>query len=53
MLADLVKAGKLPPVAQRLPKKPWVVASYEGAGKYGGNYRRAFQGYPTPGVRPS
>jgi peptide/nickel transport system substrate-binding protein len=44
MLADLVKAGKLPPLAQRLPKKPWVVTPYEGAGKYGGNYRRAFQG---------
>ena len=23
MLADLVKAGKLPPVDQRLPKNPW------------------------------
>jgi len=44
MLADLVKAGKLPPLEQRLPKKPWVVASYEGIGKYGGTWRRAFQG---------
>jgi peptide/nickel transport system substrate-binding protein len=44
MLADLVKAGKLPAVADRLPKNPWVVASYEGAGKYGGTWRRAFQG---------
>ncbi|MEW5718239.1 MAG: ABC transporter substrate-binding protein, partial [Chloroflexota bacterium] len=44
MLADLVKAGKLKPVDQRLPKKPWVVASYEGQGKYGGTWRRAFNG---------
>jgi len=44
MLAELVKAGKLPVVDQRLPKTPWVVASYEGQGKYGGTWRRAFQG---------
>jgi peptide/nickel transport system substrate-binding protein len=43
-LVDLVKAGKLPPLEQRLPKKPWVVASYEGNGNYGGTWRRAFQG---------
>jgi peptide/nickel transport system substrate-binding protein len=44
MLADLVKAGSLPAVDQRLPKNPWVVASYEGTGNYGGTWRRAFQG---------
>ncbi len=44
MLAELVKAGKLPPLEQRLPKKPWVVDSLEGPGNYGGNWRRAFQG---------
>ncbi len=44
MLADLVKAGSLPVVDQRLPKNPWVVASYEGTGKYGGKWRRCFQG---------
>jgi len=44
MLAELVKAGKLPAVDQRLPKNPWVVASYEGTGKYGGTWRRCFQG---------
>jgi peptide/nickel transport system substrate-binding protein len=43
-LADLVKAGKLPPLEQRLPKKPWVVTPYEGNGNYGGTWRRAFQG---------
>ncbi len=44
MLADLVKAGKLPPVEQRLPKKPMVMVGYEGIGKFGGNWRRAFTG---------
>jgi peptide/nickel transport system substrate-binding protein len=44
MLADLVKAGTLPPVDERLPKNPWVVASFEGKGNYGGTWRRAFQG---------
>jgi peptide/nickel transport system substrate-binding protein len=44
MLADLVKSGKLPAIAERLPKNPWVVASYEGVGKHGGTWRRAFQG---------
>jgi peptide/nickel transport system substrate-binding protein len=44
MLADLVKAGKLPPLAQRLPKNPMVMTGYEGLGKHGGLWRRAFQG---------
>lgn len=44
MLADLVKAGKLPPVDQRLPKNPMVMTGFEGIGKYGGTWRRAFQG---------
>lgn len=44
MLAELVKAGALPPVDERLPKNPWVVASYEGIGNYGGNWRRCFTG---------
>src|SRR5512136_2626542 len=35
MLADLVKAGTLPPVDQRLPKNPGVMVGYEGVGKYG------------------
>ncbi len=44
ILADLVKAGKLPPVDQRLPKNPMVMTGYEGVGKFGGTWRRAFQG---------
>ena len=36
MLADQVKAGKLPPVADRLPVEPMVVTPVEGVGTYGG-----------------
>ncbi len=37
-LADLVKSGKLPPVAQRLPKNPYVPPhKWLVEGKYGGN----------------
>ncbi|MCX7795411.1 MAG: hypothetical protein N2380_02675 [bacterium] len=39
MLAELVKAGKLPPVEQRLPKNPVVVDVVEEIGKYGGTVR--------------
>ena len=35
-LAELVKAGKLPPVEQRLPEKPLVVPVVEKVGEYGG-----------------
>lgn len=42
MLADLVKAGKLPPVEQRLPKEPLVVKPLEKTGKYGGLLRTGF-----------
>jgi peptide/nickel transport system substrate-binding protein len=37
-LAEQVKAGKLPPVDQRLPDNPLVVQG-ETVGKYGGNWR--------------
>ncbi|MGQ9631811.1 MAG: ABC transporter substrate-binding protein [bacterium] len=36
MLAELVRAGKLPPVEQRLPKEPLVIEPIEKIGKYGG-----------------
>jgi peptide/nickel transport system substrate-binding protein len=39
MLAELVKAGKLPPVDQRLPKNPAVLEPVEKVGKYGGTVR--------------
>ncbi len=46
MLADLVKAGKLPPVEKRLPEPNdlLVIQPVEGTGKYGGTWRRAFTG---------
>jgi peptide/nickel transport system substrate-binding protein len=44
MLADLVKAGKLPPVEQRIPEEPLVVKPLNETGKYGGTWRRAFTG---------
>ena len=39
MLAELVKAGKLPPVDERLPENPQVVEPVEKIGKYGGTWR--------------
>jgi peptide/nickel transport system substrate-binding protein len=44
MLAELVKAGKLPPVAQRLPVNPLLVPVVERTGQYGGVWRRGFLG---------
>src|SRR5882762_11832215 len=44
MLAEQVKAGKLPPVEKRLPADPLVVPVVERAGQYGGVWRRAFLG---------
>ena len=43
-LDDQVKAGKLPPVDQRLPEQPLVVPVVEKIGEYGGVWRRAFLG---------
>ncbi|HEX9015057.1 MAG TPA: ABC transporter substrate-binding protein [Chloroflexota bacterium] len=46
MLADLVKAGKLPPVEQRLPAPEdlMVIKPLREIGKYGGTWRRGFTG---------
>jgi peptide/nickel transport system substrate-binding protein len=44
MLAELVKAGKLPPVEQRLPDEPLVIKPLHEVGKYGGTWRRGFTG---------
>jgi peptide/nickel transport system substrate-binding protein len=38
------KAGKLPPLAQRLPENPLVVQPVEEVGQYGGTWRAAFKG---------
>ncbi len=44
MLAELVKAGKLPPVDQRVSQEPLVVKPVHEIGKYGGTWRRGFTG---------
>ena len=44
MLAEMVKAGKLPPVEQRLPEEPMVIKPVHEIGKYGGTWRRGFTG---------
>lgn len=44
MLAEMVAAGTLPPLEERLPKEPLIVQPYESIGKYGGTWRRAFRG---------
>ncbi len=44
MLADQVRAGKLPPVAERLPQEPMVVQPLHNIGKFGGTWRRGFIG---------
>src|SRR5579871_1758983 len=43
-LAALVKAGKLPPVEQRIPAEPMVLKPLQRVGKYGGTWRRGFLG---------
>lgn len=43
-LAELVKAGKLPPVAERIGQDPLVVKPVHEIGKYGGTWRRGFTG---------
>ncbi len=39
MLADMVTAGKLPPLAERLPKNPLTLAPVNTIGKYGGRMK--------------
>ena len=41
-LAQLVAAGKLPPVAERLPENPMVIPVFGEIGKYGGIIRRGY-----------
>lgn len=44
MLADMVQAGNLPPVAERLPENPLVIKPLHGTGVYGGEWRSGFTG---------
>jgi peptide/nickel transport system substrate-binding protein len=43
-LAELVKAGKLPPVAERVGRDPLVIKPLHEIGKYGGTWRGGFTG---------
>jgi peptide/nickel transport system substrate-binding protein len=43
-LAELVKAGKLPPVAERIGQEPLVIKPVHEIGTYGGTWRRGFTG---------
>lgn len=43
-LAALVKAGKLPPVQERVSREPLVIKPVHEIGKYGGTWRRGFSG---------
>ena len=44
MLADMVKAGKIPAVAQRVPSNPRVLKPLEEVGQFGGTWRGAYRG---------
>jgi peptide/nickel transport system substrate-binding protein len=43
MLAERVKAGTLPPVAERLPAQPFVVEVLDEIGQYGGEWAMSMQ----------
>jgi hypothetical protein len=43
-LAELVKAGKLPPAAERIGQDPLVLKPVHSVGKYGGTWGRGFTG---------
>ena len=49
-LAELVKAGKLPPVAERIGQDPLVIKPLKEIGKYGGAWRRASPAPRTSGT---
>src|SRR5690606_5694617 len=44
MLAEMVAAGDLPPVEERLPLEPMVIEPADEIGQYGGTWNRAFTG---------
>jgi len=44
MLAERVRAGALPPVAERVPAEPLVLEPLHEVGRYGGTWRGAFNG---------
>jgi peptide/nickel transport system substrate-binding protein len=44
MLAEMVQAGTLPPLEERLPSNPLVVEPVESLGQYGGTWRNGLRG---------
>lgn len=50
MLAELVQAGSLPPVDERLPTTPKLVEVVEEVGQYGGTWYRVAVGAGDPGI---
>ncbi|ACQ78858.1 extracellular solute-binding protein family 5 [Beutenbergia cavernae DSM 12333] len=53
MLAELVAAGSLPELAERLPATPMVVEPIEGTGAFGGTLQRAQTDATATGVMQS
>ncbi|MCD6290090.1 MAG: hypothetical protein J7M34_06260, partial [Anaerolineae bacterium] len=51
MLAELVKAGKLPPVDERLPEDIDVVEPQESVGKYGGTWHNVTWDPQIPNIK--
>ena len=45
ILAELVREGKLPPVAERVGPEPVVMAGVDGIGRYGGTWQRLASSY--------
>ncbi len=43
-LADMVKAGKIPAVAERIPQDPMVIKPFQEVGKYGEDVHRVLKG---------
>ena len=44
MLTEMVNAGELPPLEERLPSEPAVVEPLESLGRYGGSWRTMYRG---------
>ncbi|NPV09355.1 MAG: ABC transporter substrate-binding protein [Anaerolineae bacterium] len=44
MLAEMVQAGTLPPVEERLPREPLVITPVEEVGQYGGDWKTVTTG---------
>ncbi|MGI6208234.1 MAG: ABC transporter substrate-binding protein [Anaerolineae bacterium] len=49
-LAEMVKAGSLPPVEERLPAEPMVIPVTEEIGQYGGTWHRCAVGPGDAGI---